>query len=55
MDPREAEKFEEGLDSEYHNAAEEPSDTSKPEPEHMSCFFPTGVMVVHHCENVETC
>ena len=38
MDPRESERFEEGLDSEYHDAAEEPADTDKPEPEHMSCF-----------------
>ena len=42
MDPREAERFEEGLDSEYHDAAEEPQDTNKPEPEHMSCFSHGG-------------
>ena len=26
VDPREAERFEEGLDSEYHDATEEPPD-----------------------------
>ena len=43
VDPREAERFEEGLDSEYHDADEEPSDTSKPEPEHMSWFSHGGL------------
>ena len=38
VDPREAERFEEGLDSEYHDATEEPPDTDRPEPEHMPCF-----------------
>ena len=42
MDPGEAERFEEGLDSEYHDAAEEPTDTNKPEPEHMPCFSHGG-------------
>ena len=36
------ERFEEGLDSEYHDAAEEPADISKPEPEHMSYFSHGG-------------
>ena len=38
VDPGEAEGFEEGLNSEYHDAGEDPADTSKPEPEHMSGF-----------------
>ena len=38
VDLREAERFEEGLDSEYRNATEEPSDSNRPEPEHMPCF-----------------
>ena len=42
MDPREDERFEEGLDSEYHDAAAEPADTNKPEPEHMPCFSHGG-------------
>ena len=42
VDPGEAERFEEGLDSEYHDATEEPSDTSRPEPEHMPCFSHGG-------------
>ena len=36
VDPREFERFGEGLDSEYHDAAEEPHDTNKQ-------FFPQGL------------
>ena len=42
VDPREAERFEEGLDSECHDATEEPPDTNRPEPEHMPCFSHGG-------------
>ena len=42
VDPREAKTFQEGLDSDYHDAAEEPVDTSTPEPEHMPCFSHGG-------------
>ena len=42
VDPRGAERFEEGLDSEYHDAAEEPADTSNPEQEHGSGFSHGG-------------
>ena len=42
VDPREAERFEEGLDSEYHDASEEPLNTSKSEPEHTSCLSHGG-------------
>ena len=42
VDPREAERFEEGLDSEYHDASEGPIDTTKSEPEHMPCFSHGG-------------
>ena len=38
VDPREAERFEEGLDSEYHDATEEPLDTEKPESKQTTCF-----------------
>ena len=41
VDPKEAERFEEGLDSEYHDATEEP----RPE---ATLVFPTAVVVVHH-------
>ena len=47
LDPREAERFEEGLDSEYHDATEDPQDSEKPDQGHVSCF-PTGVLLVHH-------
>ena len=42
VDPREAERFEEGLDAGHHDAAEEPADTNQPEPEHTSCFSHGG-------------
>ena len=51
VDPREAERFEEGLDPEYHDATENPQDIEKPDPAHMPCFFPTGVLLVHHYVN----
>ena len=38
MDPREAERFEEGLDSEYHDATEDPQDSQKPDQGHVFCF-----------------
>ena len=41
VDPREAERFEEGLDSEHHDPSEEQVDTGKPEPEHTGC--PDGI------------
>ena len=50
-DPREAEGFEEGLDSEYHDAAEEPQDTNNRNLS-ICLVFPTGVVVVHHCKSV---
>ena len=37
MDPREAERFEEGLDSEYHDATESPHDSEKPDQGHVTC------------------
>ena len=42
VDPREAERFEEGLDSEYHDASEEPPDIERPEPTHTPCFSHGG-------------
>ena len=42
VDPREAERFEEGLDPEYHDATENPQDIVKPDPAHMPCFCPRG-------------
>ena len=50
VDPREAERCEEGLDSEYHDASEEPQESARPEHSHMPCFS-HGVVVVHHCVN----
>ena len=38
MDPREAERFEEGLDSECHDATEGPLDAERPDPTHVPCF-----------------
>ena len=42
VDPREAERFEEGLDSEYHDATEEPQDIERPDPAHMPRFSHGG-------------
>ena len=42
MDPREAERFEEGLDPEYHDATEEPQDIEKPDPAHTPRFSHGG-------------
>ena len=42
VDPREAERFEEGLDSEYHDATEDPQDSEKPDQGHVSCFSHGG-------------
>ena len=42
VDPREAERFEEGLDPEYHDATENPQDIEKPDPAHMPCFSHGG-------------
>ena len=53
MDPREAERFEEGLDSEYHNATAEPPDTDRPEPTHMPCFSHGGCGSSSLCECIE--
>ena len=49
VDSREAERFEEGLESEFHDATEESPDipTNVPNLGHMPCF-PTGVVAVHH-------
>ena len=49
VDSREAERFEEGLESEFHDVAEESPDipTNKPNSGHASCFS-HGVMAVHH-------
>ena len=38
VDPREAERFEEGLDSEYHDATEDPPDSDKPVREQEPSF-----------------
>ena len=38
VDPREAERFEDGLDPEYHDATENPQDIEKPH----ALFFPRG-------------
>ena len=38
VDPREAERFEEGLDPEHHDATENPQDIEKPDPANMPCF-----------------
>ena len=54
VDPREAERFQEGLDSEYHDASEDPPVPERPEPTHMPCF-PTGVVAVHHYVNAKNC
>ena len=42
VDPREAERFEEGLDSEYRDAREEPQDIEKPDPAHVPRFSHGG-------------
>ena len=42
VDPREAERFEEGLDPEHHDATENPQDIEKPDPAHMPCFSHGG-------------
>ena len=42
MDPREAERFEEGLDLEYHDASESPHNSETPEPSHMPSFSHGG-------------
>ena len=42
VDPREAERFEEGLDPEYHDATENPQDIEKPDPVRMPCFAHGG-------------
>ena len=46
MDPEVAERFEEGIDSEYHDAAEELSNQD------TLLTFLTGVVVVHHYVSV---
>ena len=50
VDPGEAERFEEGLDPEYHDATENPQDIEKPDPARMPCF-PTGFgsSSLHEC------
>ena len=50
MDRREAERFAEGSDPEYHDATENPQNIEKPDPAHMP-VFPTGVLVIHHYVN----
>ena len=42
MDPREAERFEEGLDLEYRDASENPPVPETPEPTHMPSFSHGG-------------
>ena len=42
VDPREAERFEEGLDSEYRDASEDPPDNEKPAPTQLPCFSHGG-------------
>ena len=42
VDPREAERFEEGLDPEHHDATENQQDIEKPDPTHMPCFSHGG-------------
>ena len=51
VDPREVERFEEGLGSEYHDAAEEPHDTNRLEPERAPCFSHGGCgsSSLHEC------
>ena len=44
VEPREAERFEEGLDLEYHDASENPQIPGTPEPTHMPSFS-HGVVV----------
>ena len=42
VDPREAERFEESLDVEYHDASENPQIPGTPEPAHMPSFSHGG-------------
>ena len=42
MDPREAERFEKGLDSKYHDATEDPPESEKPDQGHVPCFSHGG-------------
>ena len=42
VDPREAERFEEGLDVEHHDASENPQIPGTPEPTHMPSFSHGG-------------
>ena len=42
VDPREAERFEEGLDSDYHDATEDPPASEKPDQGQESCFSHRG-------------
>ena len=42
VDPREAERFEEGLDLEYHDASEDPPIPETPEPTRVPSFSHGG-------------
>ena len=50
----ETEGFEEGLDSEYHDAAEDPN-VLEPEENTREAVLLTGVAVVHHLVNALNC
>ena len=54
VDPREAERCEEGMDLEYHDASENPLNPETTESTQASSFS-HGVVVVHHCVNALHC
>ena len=56
VDPREAERIEEGLDLEYHDASEDLQncETSSQNNRRL-LIFPKGVVVVHHSVNALSC
>ena len=51
VDPRETEGFEEGLDSEYHDATEKNRQIQTDRNLSICLVFPTGVVVVRHYVN----
>ena len=53
VDPREAERFEEGFDPEYHDATEISQDIEKPDPAHMPCFSHRGFGSSSLCECID--
>ena len=56
VDSREAERFEEGLEPDFQDAEEGSLNTLDSKHDSRSCApaLPTGVMAVHHYENVWT-